>query len=288
MGSDKIESYHPNNKGGFSTSSKPYTLNNIQYHTPPPLPHPHSHPQVNEDSPLVSRQERDYPIESSIDIGEGVHAIVDYRIKDKLDFYSLWGNILCFSQLVLGSFLYFSSGFDSYFILTTIALVSHTLSCCLGLYAIAIKHILLIINYIVYAFLILGVNVAVFVLSIFSMKDNYPWFLFIGGLLILNLQFFGLRYIISLSLLLRDLQKKESFIQASIVTGPNPQLISQPPKQPQQVYQTFYPGLQSQQQQPQQQYYYYTTPLTTTTNQQNTTPTQTTTSNQNSNLSYKL
>ncbi|KAM9990316.1 hypothetical protein ACTFIY_006362 [Dictyostelium cf. discoideum] len=284
MGSDKIESYHPNNKGGFSTSSKPYTLNNIQYHTPPPPP---PHPQVNEDSPLVSRQERDYPIESSIDIGEGVHAIVDYRIKDKLDFYSLWGNILCFSQLVLGSFLYFSSGLDSYFILTTVALASHTLSCCLGLYAIAIKHILLIINYTVYAFLILGVNIAVFVLSVLSMKDNYPWFLFIGGLLILNLQFFGLRYIISLSLLLKDLQNKETFIQASIVTGPNPQLISQPPKQPQQVYQTIYPGLQSEQQpQQQQQYYYYTTPLTTTTNQQNTTPTPN--QNQNSNLSYKL
>ncbi|KAK5582107.1 hypothetical protein RB653_003690 [Dictyostelium firmibasis] len=268
MGSDKVESYHPNNKGGFISSSKPYTLNNIQYHTPPQ--------QVDEVSPLVSRQDRDYPIESSIDIGEGVHSIVDYRIKEKLDFYSLWGNILCFSQLVLGSYLYFSSGLDSYFILTTIALVSHTLSCCLGLYAIATKHIFLIINYTVYAFLILGVNIAVFILSILAMKNNYPWFLFIGGLLILNLQFFGLRYIISLTLLLRDLQKKESFIHASIVTGPNPQLISQPPKQPQQVYQTFYP-----QQQPQQQYYYYTTSLTN--NQQN--PTSTT---QNQNLSYKL
>ncbi|KAN0032575.1 hypothetical protein ACTFIV_006480 [Dictyostelium citrinum] len=278
MASDRIESYHPNNKGGFSTSSRPYTLNNIQYNTPPP-PQQQQQQQVNEVSPLVSRQDRDYPIESSIDIGEGVYAIVDYRIKDKLDFYSLWGNILCFSQLVLGSFLYFSCGLDSYFILTTIALVSHTLSCCLGLYAIAIKHILLIINYTVYAFLILGVNISVFVLSILSMKDNYPWFLFIGGLLILNLQFFGLRYIISLSLLLRELQKKESFIKASIVTGPNPQLISQPPKQ-QQVYQTFYPGEQSQQP---QQFYYYTTPLAT--NQQNTTPT---TTNQNPNLSYKL
>ncbi|EGC36395.1 hypothetical protein DICPUDRAFT_151153 [Dictyostelium purpureum] len=246
MTTDRIESYHPNNKKNEVNSSKPYSLdekskrneNNVES------------PLLNENSPLF--KERSYPMESSIDIGEGMYSIVDYRIKDNLEYYSMWGKILCFTQLFIGIFLYIVCDKNSYFILTTVAIISHIFSVSLGLYAVAKKHIVLIINYTIYAVIILGCTLAVFILSAVVMSMDYPWWLFISGLLSLNLQIFGIRYLVSLFLLLKDLQKRELYISQPKLINNNP--VAQYTPQP-----YLYPGQNYQQpQQPQQPVYYYT------------------------------
>ncbi|KAF2071734.1 hypothetical protein CYY_006958 [Polysphondylium violaceum] len=186
-------------------------------------------------SPLV--KDRDYPQETSIYIGDGLYTVSDQNINDSLNSYSRWGYLLCFTQMFVGGYLYLIGGIDNYLLLTTIAMMAHFFSVGLGIFSIKKKNTLLIVNYTVYATLILSITIAVFIISTISWQGEYPWWLFFIALLVINIQIFGIKYLISLIILLKDLQYRQNVTSQPIISNPTPILYSNPyiPPPPPQV-----------------------------------------------------
>jgi len=241
--------YYPN-QSDFShtySSNQPYKLfSNMK--------------QQGEFSPLI--KSRDYPQETSIYIGDGLFTVSDQEIKDSLNSYSRWGYFLCFTQMVIGAYLYLIGGIDNYLLLTSIAMMAHFFSVGLGILAINKKNSILIVNYTVYATLILSITIAVFVISTISWEGAYPWWLFFVALIIINIQIFGIKYLISLIILLKDLQYRQNVSTQPIITNPTPIVYTNPyiPPPPPQVV--------NPNQQPQQNNLYYFVPTFETNNNQ--------------------
>ncbi|KYQ91437.1 hypothetical protein DLAC_08405 [Tieghemostelium lacteum] len=195
---ENIPSFSSNNSTHTQIFSKPYKLESVD---------------SGEYSPLIDQQQQQSnilkPGEVHILIGDGIITTVDEETQYSLSFATFWGYLLPAIQFILGLFLYYVTGYGEYFILVSCAFIAHSFSVCLGVYAVSRKNTMLIANYIVYSVLVLSINVAIFIISAIIMEGKYPWWLFLKGLICINLQIFGIKYLITLFVLLRELQMKQ-------------------------------------------------------------------------------
>ncbi|GAM24957.1 hypothetical protein SAMD00019534_081320, partial [Acytostelium subglobosum LB1] len=227
---------------------------------------------VDEETESLTRSESDSHL---FNIGDGLTVYLDVDTIIKLNNSIHHSYLLIFVNLLVGTYLFLVAGMEEYKILITFAFGCHLFTLLLGSYSIKKRVVLLLLHLSIYSIAALFITIAVFVISVIENDYKVSILVLIFLVFVVTIQILGVHHMLSLALVLRELQYRAHQSEAQQeeeATVPLP-TVAQPtyiPPQPlpmplstQSINSFDYlPQPQPQLQQPPQYnyYYYYTQP----------------------------